>query len=226
MSAPPRERLHADAAAVLRGLPAMGRLMITANNAGATHERIGIVERTEEQGDWIVCSGAEHDSRIAIGDVAELVIDRSSVMKDKVFPHLELLNGGGTTIASVVGFEGLEPFEAALGGFRDREALASPEPPARPAPAELRDDDAAAVLLTPLIGQEAEIGLQRPGFIQRWRGTIEAVKPAMGFINVMRGDFHLHLRAGAIAGWRDRDGASWALDPQGGEIGLYVRTLR
>jgi hypothetical protein len=43
----------------------------------------------------------------------------------------------------------------------------------------------------------------------------------MGFINIIQGDFHLHLKAGAITGWR-RDGQE--LHAQAGEAmsGLYV----
>ena len=48
---------------------------------------------------------------------------------------------------------------------------------------------------------------------QRWRGIVPAINPAMGFINLIAADFHLHLRAGAVAlrtesrnGWRSRAG--------------------
>jgi hypothetical protein len=40
----------------------------------------------------------------------------------------------------------------------------------------------------------------------------------MGFINVMRPDFHLHLLGGAVAGWND--GA--ALDAESKPTGLWL----
>jgi putative heme degradation protein len=71
-----------------------------------------------------------------------------------------------------------------------------------------------------------EIRFERPGFAQSWSGVIEGVKPAMGFINVMRSDFHLHLKAGAVADWqRTETGGKvelTALDAEGNAIGLSV----
>jgi len=51
---------------------------------------------------------------------------------------------------------------------------------------------------------------------------VETVKPAMGFINIMRGDFHLHLKSGAVAEWRETAGERLALSAEGEEIGLYL----
>jgi putative heme degradation protein len=54
------------------------------------------------------------------------------------------------------------------------------------------------------------------------------VKPAMGFINVMKPDFHLHLRGGAVATWQRKDVGNGtvemvAVDAKAGLIGLKVR---
>ena len=64
--------------------------------------------------------------------------------------------------------------------------------------------------------------MRLPGREQVWTGEIEAVKPGMGFANVMTADFHLHLKAGSVTEWRsDKD--SWiALGPDGQETGLVV----
>ena len=67
-------------------------------------------------------------------------------------------------------------------------------------------------------GTTVTIGFWRKGFEQEWTGVIESVKPSMGFINVMRPDFHLHLLGGAVAGWNE--GA--ALDADGKPTGLWL----
>ena len=72
------------------------------------------------------------------------------------------------------------------------------------------------------------IAFSRPGLTQSWNGVIESVSPAMGFINVMRPDFHLHLRGGAVARWRRNGLANGAVemvaeDAQGAPTGLVVR---
>ena len=53
------------------------------------------------------------------------------------------------------------------------------------------------------------------GVSQSWQGRIEAVKPAMGFLNVMTPDFHLHLEGGSVSGWRAEPGRRIALDAGG-----------
>jgi putative heme degradation protein len=74
---------------------------------------------------------------------------------------------------------------------------------------------------------EITIELHREGLLQRWSGKVEAVKPAMGFINVMRPDFHLHLRAGSVHGWRvvgeTGDVELEAHNAEGQATGLVVR---
>ena len=57
---------------------------------------------------------------------------------------------------------------------------------------------------------------------------IESVKPAMGFINVMKPDFHLHLRGGAVASWQRKDIGGGvvemiAQDAKSAPTGLVVR---
>ena len=71
------------------------------------------------------------------------------------------------------------------------------------------------------------IELTRPSFRQAWVGDIPAVKPAMGFINIIRPDFHLHLKGGSVSGWRRTAGEGRlrfaALAADGGEeTGLVV----
>lgn len=221
-----RERLAAGGREVLALLPAIGRLMVTANHLGATHERIGLVETVEFRDGWAVVDGAEHESRIELGTIAEIVVDRSSVMQGRAYPRFDLMRADGSVIAGIVGFDDLPPFDAAL-------ASLGPGAPLPPKPEKAAADRVEAAASDPgrvelETAREAArpvvIGFSRPGFEQVWRGTIEVVKPAMGFINVMYADFHLHLKTAAVASWRQDGDRRLALDAAGEPIGLYLVT--
>jgi putative heme degradation protein len=58
--------------------------------------------------------------------------------------------------------------------------------------------------MQPLRAAEVEITIemQRPGVTQRWRGLVPEINPAMGFINIITSDFHLHLRGGDVKQWQ------------------------
>lgn len=214
-----REILPVPPASVIRKLPLMGSLMITAKRNGATHERIGPIETVTIEDGWLVCGGAAHDSRIDPAAITTVIVDRSSKMRDQVYPRIDF-RAGEEVLFSVVGFEGLEPFDAALAEFGAGEPL--PEEPKEPgAPrdeASLEDAGALPLQAAQAAGRHVSIRFRREGFEQTWSGVIETVKPAMGFINVMRPDFHLHLRAGTVSGWAD--GA--ALDGAGAPTGLTL----
>ena len=184
----PRARLDASAEDVLATLPAIGKLMVTARHLGATHERIGAVETVTFEDGWAVIGGAEHESRIELSSVAEVIVDRTSVMKDKAYPRIDLNRADGSYICGIVGYGGIEPFDAAVAPLGVGTAIeAKPDTPpgerieaseTDPGRLPLEDAQVAAIRVV--------IGFKRPGFQQFWRGTIETVKPAMGFINVMR----------------------------------------
>ena len=220
----PRARLTATPQALLATLPQVGRLMVTAKNLGATHERIGTVETVGFADGWAILGGIDHDSRIELAAVAKMVVDRTSVMKDKAYPRIDLHRADGSYICGLVGFDGLEPFDRAIAAFGPGEAL-DPKPEAGPSeriePAAtdpgLVTLDAVREAATPVV-----VGFRQPGFQQAFRGVVETVKPAMGFINIMRGDFHLHLKSGAVAEWRETAGERLALSAEGEEIGLYL----
>lgn len=224
---PERILLDVAPAAVLLRAPVMGRVMQVFRHGGATHERIGKMDEAVIDGDYVVCRGACHDARILMTGVASVVADRSGRMKDKALPKLEFRDAAGAVMFSIISLDGMEPFDAALDGLSSGKAL---EVLARPATerAALADADpgflpfnAAAASAAPI-----DIELTGEGFRQNWRGVIEEVKPAMGFINVMCGDFHLHLQGGAVAGWKhDGSGAARvyaALDQAGAPTGLRV----
>lgn len=214
-----REILPVPPASVIRKLPAMGELMITAKRNGATHERIGTVETVSIEDGWLVCGGPAHNSRIDPTLITSVIIDRTSVMQEKVYPRIDFRRGE-EVLFSVVGFAGLEPFDAALAEFGPGEVLPEQpkEPRAKREEAALDDPGAVPLQRALAAGTTVTIGLWRRGFEQEWTGVIEGVKPAMGFINVMRPDFHLHLLGGTVAGWND--GA--ALDADGKPTGLWL----
>ncbi|MCL7999479.1 hypothetical protein M8994_14620 [Brucella sp. 21LCYQ03] len=225
---PIRIKLLAEAADVLKTLPSMGKLMINSKSGGATHERIGNVEHVEIRGEWIYFSGAEHHSSINLSAIASLIADRSSVMQEKVYPRIDLLAADESVIGSVIGFEGAEPFDKALEGFtftelepanKDRtvgEALeiSNEEPGLKPFMAAQRNK------------AEVRIEIDLPAFKQEWSGEMPEVRPSRGFINVMKPDFHLHLKAGHVASWREVEAAEeyrfFALNAAGEETGLIV----
>jgi len=220
----PRARLAAAPEAVLATLPQIGRLMVTARNLGATHERIGAVETVSLLDGWAVIGGAEHESRIELAAIAELVVDRTSVMKDKAYPRLDLHRADGSYICGIVGFDGLEPFDGVLAAFGPGEAV-DPKPETGPSErVEPAATDPGLVTLEAVrdAAVPVVVGFRQPGFWQAFRGVVETVKPAMGFINIMRGDFHLHLKSGAVTEWREVGGERRAVNAEGQELGLYL----
>ena len=109
-----REQLTEAPMAVLRRLPSMGRVMLTANHGGATHERMGVVETVTESGGKALCGGSTHNSAIDLSAMKAVYVDRTGKMKDKVLPRLEFHGADGKAMFSFVGLDGLEPFDAGL----------------------------------------------------------------------------------------------------------------
>ena len=226
----PRERVAVPPASIIRALPAMGRLMITAKRNGATHERIGTIAAVTIEDGWLVCSGDDHDSRIDPSLITSIIVDRTSIMGDQAYPRIDFSDTDGEVLFSVVGFGGLAPFDAALSQFGPGEAL--PEKPSEPRgerpEVDLTDPGAKPFTSAKDASRTISISFSRNGFAQNWTGVVERVNPAMGFINVTRPDFHLHLKAGMVSGWQRsmQDGIiiDAALDAEGMPTGLVVRT--
>jgi putative heme degradation protein len=223
----PREELPAGPLAVIARLPAMGKVMLTARRGGATHERIGDVTEIGIDGLVARLGGDCHAARIDAAVALKAVADRTGKMQDRALPRVDFETADGDIAFSVIALDGLEPFEAAL------EPLGAGDPrPERVKPApnasEVGEDDpgAAPLAAAQASGREVTIELTAPGLVQSWRGVIASVKPAMGFINVMQPDFHLHLRGGAVARWRrvDAGGAVTLLaeDAAGAPTGLAL----
>lgn len=223
-----RERLLHPAVEVLEAAGRLGRVMLTTRQEGATHERLGIVERVEKQGLNVRLAGADHDAVVDPSVLGSIILDRSGKIQDKVLPRLDFHHRDGGVLFSLVGLGGLEPFDAGLDGLMG-EATDPAEPHIPGERAEVKEGDIGAEPFAAACEAGAQIGieLRREGLLQRWSGRVEAVKPAMGFINIMRPDFHLHLLAGSVLGWRvDGEGDEIELlahNAEGEATGLVVR---
>jgi putative heme degradation protein len=227
-----REALACSVAAAVEATRGMGRVMLSVSDKGATHERIGVVDTVTVEPDAVALSGSAHDSRIDLKVIRGVVADRSAKMKDRVLPRLEFQDAGGTTLFSIIGLDGIEPFDTALESIGAGSPLPEKERPAPPAggnpPAEIDPEDIGAKPLHAAKDSGTTIGVvyRGNGLEQRWTGTVAEVRPAMGFINIIQPDFHLHLKAGAVARWRREDnGAGVALhaeDAEGQPLGLIL----
>ncbi|MFD1198230.1 hypothetical protein ACFQ3K_07875 [Brucella gallinifaecis] len=225
---PTRVKLLADAADILKTLPAMGKLMINSKSGGATHERIGVVKTVEVRDGWIYFSGDEHHSRIDLSAIVSLIADRSSIMQDKVYPRIDLIAEDESVIGSVIGFDGAEPFDQALKEFAFSQLPPKDKNRGNSEAVEIGDDEPG---LKPFVAAQrnkaqVRIALDLPAFKQEWSGEMPEVRPSRGFINVMKPDFHLHLKAGHVASWREAEEGNehrfYALDASGQETGLVI----
>lgn len=221
--APPRLTLNATAADLAPLLPTLGRVMVVLTAGGATHERIGPLGEARLEGARLRLAGAAHDAWVELAAVRSLVLDRSSRMKDQVYPRLEFCDAGGGAQLSVIGMDGPAPFDAALAPFAGA-PLFAPARPDRPAEApEAGDPGAAALLALHDAGAHAELRLATAAASQSWSGMVPAPRMAMGFANLMLTDFHLHLRLGSVARF-ERGPAGWAAcDEAGVPTGLLLR---
>jgi len=227
-----RQQLTAPPERVLARLVAMGKVMIVAQDGGVTHERIGTVEKVIKADGRLVFAGSAHDCTVDVTQVASVIADRSGRMKDKVLPKLELLNANDELLFSVVGLDGVEKFDDAIARYTG--TAIEPRQKEAATPAALQDDDPAMAPLAAASesGTEITIEMQRPGMLQRWSGLVPAMNPAMGFINIIAPDFHLHVRGGCVARWDSRSAEAnghirlAALDVSGKPIGLALQGPR
>lgn len=230
-SAPANTRLLVSVEDALARAKRFGKSMVAFSRGGTTHERIGVIEHVERDTEGIRLSGAHHACRIVPSAIVSIEADRSSKMKDTFYPRLNFRDDSGETLFAVVGFEGLEPFNAALAGCSE-EALPAPAPKERPATPE---ESAAtpplpfdALQIAQQSGAEVVIRHGTDGFAQEWRGAIGQLRPAMGFMNIINPDFHLHLKDGSVSAWRqekasgDNAIAFAALNTDGEPTGLVI----
>jgi hypothetical protein len=212
---------------VLLMLPELGSLMMIGKARGATHERIGAVSAVTRKAERLALTGQFHDSLLEHGSVRSIQLNASRLIQGKAYPRMEFHDGDGETLFAVVGFEGAEIFEEKLGHFPCTE-LGPAEALPFPKRADVAEDDIGSLPLKAALKSQQPISIkfETPTFRQSWTGVVERVNPGMGFINVTRDDFHLHLLGGTVGSWverRDGDRAVLvAFDHQGAETGLRL----
>ncbi|MEP3332428.1 hypothetical protein [Sedimentitalea sp.] len=211
---------------VLKMLPEMGKLMVIFRANGVTHERIGVVGTTAEGDGFVTLKGDAHAAKIELSALTGVVFDTSSEMQGRIYPRIEFSGDSDGPIVSIVGMEGPEPFVATISGADHtetppRKSLRTSDVSDQPKV----DTDAGHIFLNGLLGLDVEIIARRSGFSQRWQGRVDAVKPSMGFSNVMTPDFHLHLKTGTVAGWQEEGPEAHALDEKGMRTGLAIRRV-
>lgn len=227
-TAPTRRLLKEDFTTVAARFPAIGKLMVIGKTDAVTHERIGPVESVGREGGFFLCGGENHDSRIEGGAVVEMVVDTSSIMRDQVYPRIDFNGADNRPVFSIVGFGGLEPFEAALEGLRLQDLPVDEDKPERKQRPDVADADPGRLPIeaAQASGEPITIAFEGKGFSQRWTGKVEKISLGMGFINVMTGDFHLHLPGGSVARWEQSEGEGGvrldAYDAEGRAIGLSL----
>ncbi len=203
--------------------------MIFTTTGHVTHERIGMLETVSREGGWVAFGGAAHDARVRLDAIVSISLDRSRRIGEKAYPRIELNDAAGNEIACIVGFEGLEPFDKALGAVK---VAAELEPRvtrfnSMPETKEVASDDPARLPFDEarLRGDPVVVEIALPDFMQRWTGRVPELKVSHGFINLMEPDFHLHLRGGCIAQWRDiGTGRLEARGTDGADLGFSVTT--
>lgn len=227
---PVREILPGDVADAVATVGAMGRVMLSASSGGATHERIGVVGAVRREAAGLRLSGEAHDALIDLAVITQVVADRSGRMKDRVLPRLELQDATGATAFSLICLDGIEPFDKALAGLGAGTVLPEKPRPAAvdPAPVPAGADPGAGLLEAARAGGEPVSVLFRcTGLEQAWTGLIGEVKPAMGFLNIIKPDFHLHLQDHAVARWRREEAVDavtfHAEAADGSAVGLVLR---
>ncbi len=229
MTQPESGRWHLDGVRpqeLLLRLPGMGRLMVIFRENGVTHERIGLVE-TADLDDGVVTLGGDcHDAKIELAALSGVVFDTGSEMQGKIYPRIEFIADGDAPVVAVVGMDGPDPFVSAVDGAGRSEA--SPRGSLRPSDVSEQpkpETDLGHIFLNGLQGAQVEITARRSGFSQAWQGRVEAVRPSMGFSNIMTADFHLHLKTGSVSDWQEEDGETRALDEKGMPTGLAIRRV-
>jgi hypothetical protein len=211
---------------VLGNLTNMGRVMVIASDNGVTHERIGTVEDVSITGSSAELKGVAQDCVIDLSPIAKLTLDLTSVMKDKSFPRLNFLTEDDKLLFAIVGFDGKEPF---ITPFLNevRQSLPPEEKPSSEK-SELDENDPGYQPFKEALETQKSVKIQMHAnnISQRWQGVVEKIVPAMGFLNIMTGDFHLHLKGGAVSKWKQEENTFVALGKAAEEIGLKVEFIQ
>jgi hypothetical protein len=143
-------------------------------------------------------------------------------MRGKHYPRLDFLGQDGAILFSVVGLEGLEPFQQPLSGVDRAPVEMRPRPNPGGADPDLETDPARPFLQGLVGGPDVTVQVRTPAVTQRWTGTVEDMKPMGGCFNILLKDFHLHLPAGTLSGWSQQDGWHHGILKEGGRSALSI----
>lgn len=214
-----RHALPLEPLAVLGRVAGIGSALIGIRAGGALLEGIGTVESVSEEASDIVLRGPGRETRIAVAAIAEIVADQMAMAT--IMPFIEIFDADGNALAKITALDGLERFDAALEGIVRTPLDAAPPAP-RPAPGENEPTD-GPLKAAEAAGKPVTLAARKPGVSHTWTGAISGVSFGRGFLNVIQPDMHLHVRAGAIADWRESpEGTFSALDADGAAIGLTL----
>jgi hypothetical protein len=210
---------------VLGNLTSMGRVMVIASDNGVTHERIGNVEDVSITGSSAELKGVAQDCVIDLSPIAKLTLDLTSVMKDKSFPRLNFMAQDDKVLFAIVGFDGKEPFVTPF--LNEVRKSLPPEEKQNSEKSELDENDPRYQPFKEALESKKTVTIQMRAnnITQRWQGVVEKIVPAMGFLNIMTGDFHLHLKGGAVSKWKQEKNTFIALGEGAEEIGLNVEFI-
>ncbi|MEM5580937.1 hypothetical protein WNZ15_00640 [Roseibium sp. AS2] len=217
-----RHLLKAAPSDILKSLPEMDRVMVIVRADGLLHERLGKVDKVDVQAETIRLSGPCQDMDIDRSMLASAEYDTSSQMRGKHYPRLDFLGNDGGILFSVVGLEGLEPFEKPLTGLDRVPVDMRPRPDPGDADPDLDTDPARPFLEGLVGGPEVTVQVRTGAVTQKWTGKVEDMKPMGGCFNILLKDFHLHLPAGCLSGWSEEEGWHHGILKDGGRSALSI----
>ncbi|TYC51306.1 hypothetical protein FMN50_22465 [Rhodobacterales bacterium] len=213
-----RVRLTADTFYILSLLPKLDRLMLAVRKNGFLYERLGFVDSVEEMDGTVKVSGPGHDAEINIAALDNVEYDTCNEMRGKIYPRLDFIGKDGEIAFSVVGLEGLEPFEQLLSTEEATQVDKKPRAASDGEEPDLEADPAGPYLNSLPGTGDVTVRVTTNAVTQAWTGEVEKVLPMGGCFNIITKTFHLHLPGGILAGWEE-DGARHHAKLPGGEPG-------
>ena len=202
---------------ILKRIIRLSRLSVSGPGAWAHPGIYGLVLVWQFFAVWIWVRQTRRRNR------SNIILDTTSVMQEKTYPRLDFCDADNTALVSIVGMEGTCEFLVPLGELTRRELAEKASSPR--SKSELSDDD---ICLGPFqsacdTGQSVEICMRTNTVRQCWSGVIKGLKPAMGFMNIMTPDFHLHLKGGTVTGWKTEATVQHAIGVNGQRSGLTIK---
>jgi hypothetical protein len=200
---------------IVECVPSIGKVMLMRSACGITFERIGpVASVTMEDSKQCQFIGTGTDgqpgelhARIDSAAISSVLVDRSNVMKNKVYPRLVLRDVDNRSVLTVIGFDGLEPFDRALSHFSESSIEVDPVPE-EVSIAASTSSQRVPDALSLVAGKDVPVALSfinGSSYLVRPWGPVDELRPAMGFVNIIEPDFHLHVKQGAIGWWQEEE---------------------